>query len=146
MGKITFSKNEIPYGQDFCFCRGIPEDVEFVWELLGDRNRIRLTARGYGMLGSGGNLYGRGPLYVSIQHLSPAVRKEAGLPESLPMILFTEFSDIVEKVLPIEIDAFIADLRDWYLAAYEGRADSKGFSWSNDGKVGNGDEPRAKIQ
>lgn len=57
--RVTFPKdNEILYGQDFSWHRGIPDGIVFEAEKKGDY--YVLTAPGYGKIGN----YGNGALYV----------------------------------------------------------------------------------
>jgi hypothetical protein len=58
-----FRKNDIRYGQDFSFKKGIPEGINFDIEPFGERSR--LTADGYGSRKEGES-YGNGCLYVSM--------------------------------------------------------------------------------
>ena len=61
---IRFDKdNEIKYGQDHQFWQGIPSDVDFRIETLGDK--FVLTAYGYGQLEPHDeHSYGNGKLYL----------------------------------------------------------------------------------
>ena len=64
--------NDIPYGQDFGFFRGIPSDVE--WKeakLLG--TLVKLVATGYGKPGD----YGNGAIFVHWAELGKAVKEDA---------------------------------------------------------------------
>ncbi len=59
---ITFGENDIDYGQDFRFFRGIPAGIAFTVTNMGDR--CRLYAPGYGS-----QPYGNGALSVSTANL-----------------------------------------------------------------------------
>jgi len=68
--KATFKEgNDILYGQDMGFHRGIPPGIAFDVIDMGpapDKGKTlyKLVARGYGILGHGGDDYGNGALYV----------------------------------------------------------------------------------
>jgi len=59
---VKFEENNIKYFQAHCFWEGIPTDIEFTVERLQGlaKNRFRLRAPGYGVMGD----YGNGSLYV----------------------------------------------------------------------------------
>jgi hypothetical protein len=67
--------NDLFYGQDHGFWRGVPSGrpftVESVWgeEDLGLSNRCKLTAEGYGERGS----YGNGAIYMDVKDVLPYV-------------------------------------------------------------------------
>jgi len=63
VGTVTFTDNEIFYGQDFRIWRGIPPGIAF--EVTDSGTQWRLQAPGYG-----GTPYGNGALYVAKTRLS----------------------------------------------------------------------------
>lgn len=72
----VFSKNEIPYFQDFSFLKGIPENVKFeisFCNILGtDKTRVKLTGRNYGELSN----YGNGSILVLFDNLPVEVQEK----------------------------------------------------------------------
>jgi hypothetical protein len=68
---LTFDKNDIPFGMDHQFYRGIPEGIKFeVLDFLSD-NKIKLKGPGYG-----GDPYGNGSIYVCVVHLPEGFRQK----------------------------------------------------------------------
>ena len=67
IGRIKFKPNNIAYGQDFSFYRGIPTDVWFSIRRSSEK-QIVLEAPGYG-----GEPYGNGCLYISVRTVSRSV-------------------------------------------------------------------------
>ena len=63
LGTVTFTDNEIFYGQDCQIWRGIPAGIPF--EVTDCGTQWRLQAPGYG-----GTPYGNGALYVAKTRLS----------------------------------------------------------------------------
>ena len=53
--------NDIPYGQDFCYYKGVPDGVTF--DIFDFGNFWKLVAPGYGDMSGGG--YGNGALAIS---------------------------------------------------------------------------------
>lgn len=72
--------NQIPYGQDFGFYRGVPSGVDFkveksTGELFDVPGLFRLTAYGYGQLEPyDEHSYGNGALHVSSRRLTARQR------------------------------------------------------------------------
>lgn len=68
--KVSFREgNQIAYGQDFMWYRGVPHDIIFTVETL-IRGQARLIGPGHG-----GQPYGNGAIYVSASELRRKGRK-----------------------------------------------------------------------
>ena len=84
---MRFTKgNNLAYGQDFTFHRGMPDGVEFdvdVVDASSSEPLVKLRAEGYGALGRGSD-YGNGALYLSgreARHVLRRLAKQMSRPE-----------------------------------------------------------------
>jgi hypothetical protein len=83
---VEFKENEIPYGQDFSWSKGIPKDVLFEVRTFND-TEVTLTGYGYGVLHTkpyDDKAYGSGHLFVMLKHLNKAFKNKIAKKVKLP--------------------------------------------------------------